>query len=646
MIRCALVLTAAALLCVTGCSDGDDVSSENPIQTGCADPANLADDCDPCGGACSAGEFCVEGTCTRTCPATVCEGPAGAECVDLSSDKSHCGDCNVACGAGQACVNARCVQDCGALSECAGACVDLQSDAANCGECGEACAAGQACVNGACACPGGMEACGDACVDLASDPAHCGGCGQACGQDDACEGGACVGPDGCTERPVAGLSLRAVHAYQTVQIPIMTDGSAVAQRNADIVAGRKAVFRVHVAPEAGWTPRQVSARLELTDTDAPTPTQKRLFFGLLTPTGPSTDADLHSTIQVYVPADAIGPSTRYAVTLVECDGAQAGAAEATRARFPSEGYANLGARETGPLKVHIIPISGTNVTEEGLKPFKERLEAVYPVTDVQFTVGQPLAASASSMCALLASVSSRRSQDQPPNDVYYYGLAPGILGGQSGCSNTSTSPRAAKVSAGWAQGYRPDDGRTGAATMCHELGHAHGRFHAPCNVQDPDRRYPYPNADIGVWGYDQRTDEFYEPTRKDMMSYCPEPRWAAWISDYNYQAILERTIEVNGQAEVPAAFTARGAPVAYRLLVSDSAGVHWIAEPLFVRGTPEGEPLRAVIYGAHGPMQEVEVYVQQLDDGVSERAFMLSVPQPDPSWYGIAVPGLLDLQAF
>jgi hypothetical protein len=281
-----------------------------------------------------------------------------------------------------------------------------------------------------------------------------------------------------------------------------------------------------------------------------------------------------------------------------------------------------------------------------LEPFKQRLEAVYPITSVEFTIGAPLTAVATSMCSLLASVTSRRSQDSPPNDVYYYGLAPGILGGQSGCSNTSSSATGSKVSAGWAQGYTPDDGRTGAATMCHELGHAHGRFHAPCNVQDPDPRYPHPNANIGVWGYDQRSGEFRQPTSKDMMSYCPEPRWSAWISDYTYQAILVRAAAVNGQPEIPALLDASAAPTSWRLLVSDSAGVHWVKDPLLVRGTPEGDQESAVIHRADGSVVRVVVYRQRLEDGVSDRAFMLTLPEPDPSWRAIEVPGLLARESF
>ena len=68
-------------------------------------------------------------------------------------------------------------------------------------------------------------------------------------------------------------------------------------------------------------------------------------------------------------------------------------------------------------------------------------------------------------------------------------------------------------------------------------------------------------------------------------------------------------------------------------------------EPLLVQGIPEGQPLRAVVHGEHGPIQEVEIYKQDLEDG-SEDAFMLTIPQPDPSWRAIEVPGLLAPQAF
>jgi hypothetical protein len=455
-------------------------------------------------------------------------------------------------------------------------------------------------------------------------------------------GGTTAGSSGsCTQTPVSGLSLSAIDVFQTVQIRVMKDGQSVPRgtRNADVVVGRKTVFRVHVTPDAGWTAREVEVRVELTDASS---AQQQAFFAMLKPTGPSSDANLQSTFQVSAPAEAIKPDTRYAVTLLECGAAPGAGTAASRARFPSEGFEELGARQTGPLKVHIIPVMGTDVSEAGLRPFKERLEAVYPITQVMFTIGPPATGSgASSMCSLLSAVQARRSADRPAADIYYYGLSPGILGGQSGCSNAGGS----KVSAGWAGGYSGNDPRIGAGTMCHELGHAHGRLHAPCNVQDPDRRFPYPNANIGIMGYDNRTNEFYQSNRKDMMSYCPEPRYNAWISDYTYQAILERAAQVNAQMNLSFFGADDEVEVAWRLLVSDSAGVHWGDEPLLVEGTPEGESLRAIVHGDDGPAQEVEVYKQDLEDG-SDNAFLLIVPQRDASWRAIEVPGLLAPQAF
>jgi len=164
--------------------------------------------------------------------------------------------------------------------------------------------------------------------------------------------------------------------------------------------------------------------------------------------------------------------------------------------------------------------------------------------------------------------------------------------------------------------------------------------------EQPDSQFPYPNAAIGVWGYDQRSGAFLDPTSKDMMSYCPEPRWQAWISDYTYQGIVNRVAAVNGQPEIPSSFDASVAPASWRLLVSDSAGVHWVQEPLLVRGTPEGDPVNAVIHRANGSVAQVVVYKQRLEDGVSNRAFMLTLPEPDASWRTIEIQGLLAPQPF
>jgi hypothetical protein len=81
-----------------------------------------------------------------------------------------------------------------------------------------------------------------------------------------------------------------------------------------------------------------------------------------------------------------------------------------------------------------------------------------------------------------------------------------------------------------------------AWTLAHELGHQHGRYHAPCDTSGADRGYPYAGGTLGVWGFDPRTATFLEPTRTtDFMGYC-DPQW---ISDYTWRAIFARTRAVS-----------------------------------------------------------------------------------------------------
>src|SRR5690606_15694093 len=82
-------------------------------------------------------------------------------------------------------------------------------------------------------------------------------------------------------------------------------------------------------------------------------------------------------------------------------------------------------------------------------------------------------------------------------------------------------------------------------TFVHEMGHVYRLMHAPCGAASgTDPNFPYRGATLGVWGYDARTGAMIDPRDqyRDFMSYC-DP---AWISDYNYQSLVDRFSIVNG----------------------------------------------------------------------------------------------------
>ena len=86
-----------------------------------------------------------------------------------------------------------------------------------------------------------------------------------------------------------------------------------------------------------------------------------------------------------------------------------------------------------------------------------------------------------------------------------------------------------------------------ADVAAHELGHSHGRGHAPCgpggSLPDGiDPAYPYDDGVIGVHGHDFYEDELLDPSEStDIMGYCDDQ----WVSDYQYRALHERGQNVN-----------------------------------------------------------------------------------------------------
>jgi hypothetical protein len=203
--------------------------------------------------------------------------------------------------------------------------------------------------------------------------------------------------------------------------------------------------------------------------------------------------------------------------------------------------------------VHTIP----DVSADTLQKFKLGALAMYPVPYVEIAVAdampwtQQIAANGTGWMQIVEAMVNRRAQDAPNQDVYYYGIfnpaasmdsycGYGCVAGLSPLADKATDHQL-RVSVGLGFG---DD--LTVRTMLHEVGHAHGRSHAPCapggQIDGVDGAYPYKNALIGVTGYDLLAKAPKSAqTFTDIMGYC-DP---TWISDYTFNALFERTVAVH-----------------------------------------------------------------------------------------------------
>lgn len=509
------------------------------------------------------------------------------------------------------------------------------------GGCSAPCIAPLVCVSGSCACPGGQSLCGTECIDTTTNPNHCGSCDTSCSSGQACAGGTCAS-DGCTDQLAGNLTLSQVAVYQVVKIPIMKDGNEVAasSRNAAVVQGHDTMFRLFVTPSSGFSPRELSARLTLT----PSGGSSSLFYSRKTISAASTDADANNSFQIPVPASAMSGSMRYAVQIVEC-GSPSGSTGATR--FPASGDVDLGVKTTGGLRITILPIQVGNyrpdTSETALAGYASQMMAMYPVTNVTFTVGTSLTmTSPVDWSAMLDKVRAQRTSEKPASDVYYFGLVKPADTLRTYCGSSCTTGIGYVVSS--ATGSTAANSRAAVGigfgdknsylTMAHEVGHNHGRNHAPCStggtISGVDPNFAYAGGLIGSWGYDARTKTLYDPSKSsDIMSYCTNQ----WMSDYTYGAIVTRVAAVNGVAmvHVPPQSLSR-----WRILLLDDKGPRW-GIPITDETPPEGEAELATAQDAAGnTVANVVVYRTLIAD---MEASMIMIPEPRPGWSSIAVAG-------
>ncbi|HEX9621940.1 MAG TPA: M66 family metalloprotease, partial [Polyangiaceae bacterium] len=443
------------------------------------------------------------------------------------------------------------------------------------------------------------------------------------------------------ERLARDISLAEVAFYQSVKVPVVSAGQAVAERNADVIAGKGAAVRVFVEPQAAWQPREVAVRLTLSDGVEP-----QLFELQKTVTAASSDEDLDSTFNFEIPGEALTEQTTYQVEIRETSACTALDGAPMNARFPAEASMSLGVRASHPVKVTLVPVaydadgSGRlpDTSEEQEEDFRSEMLAVYPAIELALSVREPISTDESSLSAMLNQIRALREDDEAAVDQHYYGLVSPAETFRDYCNGSCTtgiasfgsSRNGASASSGMGMGFLGSS----AGTFVHELGHMHNLPHAPCGgAGDPDPEFPYEGGGIGVWGYDLRSNQFLDPSEEysDFMGYCRQN----WISDYNYQLLFERIVDV--AMEGAQAQRVVGPPQKWLTLLLDATGAPSWGLPINFRGTPDGAVETAEIYDRNlGLLTTVDVYrVEVSDIGGAQ----VAVPEPGAGWAALRVAG-------
>lgn len=427
---------------------------------------------------------------------------------------------------------------------------------------------------------------------------------------DGNNGGAGVLPT--VKTPAAKVYIDQVAVYQAVKVPLVFEGAKVETHNAPVIAGRPGLVRVFVLPTDGFAPGKIAGVLTVKTGDGKIQTYKdsRMI------TKASSDAATTSSLNFDLPAEAFTVDAQYSVALTDDLGKGEGSPAQTPVAYPAEGLDSLGVQATGVVKVVVVPVkydtdsSGRlpDVSDAQLEVYRKTMMGLYPTSEVQVTAREPyswttaIASNGSGWDTVLNAMVSLRRRDRAADDVYYYGVfSPqssfesfcrrGCVTGLSGLvDNADDAFLRASVGLGYA-------GAESAGTMAHEIGHAHGREHAPCGgASGPDRRFPYSGGVIGSWGYDINAKKLISPEDgTDMMGYCDN----AWVSDYTYNALFERIVAVSGgqaSAGAQAAPSGKGGGSSFRSVTFDGDGVATSVETFSLDSAPRRGTVRDVEY--------------------------------------------------
>jgi hypothetical protein len=486
----------------------------------------------------------------------------------------------------------------------------------------------------------------------ASIPAACGGGSH--GAPDASAGDSDGDTDGETDTGsdsdtgfgpgaiATGVRITRIQLCQTVCTDLMA-GLAAVEPSVPIVPGKEALVRVFYELISGWDYRSTWARFEY---DAPDVGGDTISFQLVLEES-SDENELDSTLNFVVPGDRVVAGLEYAFSLRE-NGSFVDPDGEPQALWPAEGRAEIPTvAPEQPIRIVLVPIrydadgSGRvpDTSAEILGAFAERFRAMYPIDAVSVTVAEPfewadpVLPSGDGWNELLAAITELRQTQGAAFEEYYYGLfdpAESFYAYCGGGCVLGLSYLAPDAGSSWARasiGVGFDAG-TGASTMVHEVGHAHGLGHAPCGTGDADPEFPYADGTIGVTGYDDQSGLLVTKYAYDFMGYCDPD----WVSDYDYLALYDRIVAVNAASKSAAP---GGEP--WRSIVVGANGAVALGPSLRLPAEPRG-PAREVVWrdAARERIRAVEGRLQRLSDTAGG---LVLFPEPPAGVAYVELPG-------
>ncbi len=343
--------------------------------------------------------------------------------------------------------------------------------------------------------------------------------------------------------PARGVKLDRVQANQAVGVDIARDGAWVpgAERSSYLIADRLMLLRGFYSVPDDWEPRKIRAHLTVYYPDGTVHEDDETVLI----EGDSFEGSLAQTFNFGLMREQVVTGIRFEMDLWETEPGYEDTPEPDPPpRIPYDGDALIGVENSQQtLSVVIVPFNyddgagcstSPDTSEETMKLYYDLMYMQNPVDTLDITIHDPIdwKTKLTSFDQLNSFMSGLRFDEGAPPEVFYYGLVDSCSNGVGGAGGKAYG--IPNIPPTKAQAYqRVSSGLTlknnvsyASETFVHEVGHSQGRYHIDCGgAAGFDPTYPYPNGEVGEWGFGVLDYGMRHPTvNKDFMTYC-SPTW-------------------------------------------------------------------------------------------------------------------------